>query len=99
VKSKEEFVKLIEDTIEEISIYTGKMALEMAIERILADISSYNPRLKEIKIDDIQDIDFSCLSEDELKKFYYMFADIVGNLLGNGFKEKLLKRCNGEGCN
>ena len=88
---KDEVIGLIREAFEEVSIYIGTTALRMIVERILYDLSVYNSSLRSIKVEDPKEIDFYKFSPNELKKFYYMFADIIGTMLGDEFKEELLK--------
>ena len=91
-KEKDVLVALIKEALNEISIYMGTSTLKAILERISFDLSVYNSAWEHIKTDDPKEIDFSSFSINELKKFYYMFVDIVGNMLGDEFREDLLKK-------
>ncbi|RLB10458.1 MAG: hypothetical protein DRG27_02965 [Deltaproteobacteria bacterium] len=94
---KEKLITLIKDSLNEISIYIGTSTLKIVLERIFYDLSVYNPEWESIKISDPEEVDFSKFSPEELKKFYQMFVDIIGNILGEEFKEELLRKVEKEG--
>lgn len=96
-KEKSRLIVLIKESLNEISMYIGTSALKVVLERIFFDLSVYNPAWEHIEISDPEEVDFSKFSIEELKKFYHMLVDIVGNILGDEFKKELLRKAKKEG--
>ncbi len=91
-KEKSILISLIKESLSEISIYIGTTTLKVVLKRIFFDLSVYNPQWENIKVNDPEELDFSKFSTEDLKRFYHMFVDIVGNILGDEFKEELLMK-------
>ncbi len=94
---KEGIVNLIKEAFDEVSIYTGTAALRMIVERVIYDLSVFNPKIRDLNIpEDPRDMDFGLFSKNEAERFYFMFVDIIGALLGSEFKIALLRKIEGE---
>ncbi len=85
----------IREVLKEIEDHIGRENLRKIIDRIMNDLSSHNPRLKDIGIpEDPCCIDLSMLGEEEKRAFFYMLMDIGGSIAGDKVRYSFLKRYN-----
>ncbi len=88
--------EILREALREVESFTGRRGLRLIIERIIYDLSLTKPELRNLEIpDNPAEIDLSNLSDDEVRKFYYLLADISGTVVGDFLKEKLLRRFDG----
>ncbi len=84
---KKEKIKFIKEKLIELESLIGSLALRLMVQRIFYEMDKKGFNVP----DNISNIDFESLSDDEIDKFFSYLTFLVGEILGNDFKEKLIK--------
>ncbi len=84
---RDEKIKFIKEKLIELESLIGSLALKLMVQRVFYEMDKKGFNVPE----NVLNTDFSNLSEDEINKFFKYIVILVGEILGNDFKNDLIK--------
>ena len=84
---RDEKIKFIKEKLIELESLIGSLALKLMVQRIFYEMDKKGFNVPE----NVLNTDFSNLSEDEINNFFKYIVILVGEILGNDFKNDLIK--------